>query len=171
VEAHAAGRGPIKIKRRHRLAHVGAQFVPAVGLREDAFAQRLGHEASVALLGDFKNEFVHGVKLRRRRSLGKRGVVSCLASTPGTPRNAAITTEVSSTRSPVTRIIPLAILFAYPFQLLAVRLAQDRGAAPQRLQPLGAYLLAQTVNQRSRLPPVLEKTGCASLRRRLPACS
>ncbi len=67
--------GSVKIKRLHRFTHIGAQFIPRVRLRDNAFAQRLGDEATISLLGDFKNKLVHRTRLlpfRRRDKLLQR---------------------------------------------------------------------------------------------------
>ena len=61
MQAQPLGRGPVEVKRRHRFAYIDAQLVPSVGLRDDAFAESFGDEATIGLLGDNKNEFVHGV--------------------------------------------------------------------------------------------------------------
>lgn len=60
MQAQALGRGLVEVKRGHRLAYIGPQLVPRVGLGDDAFTQCLGDVTAVGLLGDFKNEFVHG---------------------------------------------------------------------------------------------------------------
>src|SRR5438067_1675697 len=60
MQTKTRGRGPVEVKRFHGFAHIGAQLFPGVGLRDDAFAQRLGDVAAVGFLGDFKNELVHG---------------------------------------------------------------------------------------------------------------
>jgi hypothetical protein len=59
MQAKTRRRGPVEVKRFHGFAHIGAQFFPGVGLRDDAFAQRLGDKAAVGFLDDFKNEFVY----------------------------------------------------------------------------------------------------------------
>ena len=60
MQAQPLGRGPVEVEGRHRFAHSGAQLVPSVGLRDDALAEGFGDEATIGILGDNKNEFVHG---------------------------------------------------------------------------------------------------------------
>jgi hypothetical protein len=50
--------------RGHSFFHVAAQFVPIVGLRENALRETLGDIAAIRLLGDFKDDFAHVAKLK-----------------------------------------------------------------------------------------------------------
>lgn len=59
MQPHPRRRGPVKIKRLHRLTHIRAQLVPRIGLGEDTLPQCLGHKAPIALLCDLENQLVY----------------------------------------------------------------------------------------------------------------
>jgi len=61
MQAQCLRGGPVEVECFHCLAHVCAQLLLGIGLRDDAFAEGLGDEAAVGLLGNGKNEFVHGL--------------------------------------------------------------------------------------------------------------
>jgi hypothetical protein len=77
MEADAARRlRLVKKETAHGFLDIGAHGVPSVALREDIFRQAFGAIAAVLFLRHFKHQFFHGVKLRRKFSDRKRGLVA-----------------------------------------------------------------------------------------------
>jgi hypothetical protein len=50
---------PVEIKRRDGFANIRPQFIPVIGLGDDALAERLGDKTAVSLLRDVENQFGH----------------------------------------------------------------------------------------------------------------
>ena len=50
---------PVEIKRRDGFANIRPQFIPVIGLGDDALAERLGDKTAVSLLRDVESQFVH----------------------------------------------------------------------------------------------------------------
>jgi hypothetical protein len=82
-------RSGVKVERLHRLADLGPKFVPGVGLRESAFAKRLGRKTNVSLLRNFKSNLLYSVHFS-----GKH--VAPVALSPPTFPNSQITLSLSS---------------------------------------------------------------------------
>ncbi len=59
MQPHSGEPGLIEEKRGHRLAHILAQLLPLVALREDVVRETLGHVAAVAFLRHAEDDF-HG---------------------------------------------------------------------------------------------------------------
>jgi len=112
-----------------------------------------------------------------------RSTRSSRSAMPGTPRSAATTTEVSSTRSPITRIHPRTVFVDDPRELRAILWAQERGSTSEGVPSFGPRRFAQPVDQgrsfrelrrrqRSQfLHDRLQRAHDASLGRPLPTAS
>ena len=61
MKADGGWRGGVEVEGLHDLADVGLQLIPAIGLGEDALAQSFGGIASIGLLHQFKDEFLHAL--------------------------------------------------------------------------------------------------------------
>jgi len=59
MKAYRRRRRTVKEVRRHGLFHIAAQILPSFGLGKNTFSQAFGHEATVGILRNLKNQFIH----------------------------------------------------------------------------------------------------------------
>ena len=61
MKTYVRRRLAVEVESANDILHVRAEFFPGVALREDIFSERFCDVATVGFLGDFKDEFVHGM--------------------------------------------------------------------------------------------------------------